>query len=86
MNEKTIVTKTSGKAIASLILSILWLYGVGSLVAIFLGHSARTDIRNSNGNITGDGLALAGLVIGYVGFIVIALVAIITTLRFNGLI
>ena len=80
------VTKTSGKAIASLILSIIWLYGIGSLVAIFLGHSARTDIRNSNGNTTGDGLALAGLVIGYVGFSFIILVAITTTLRLNGLI
>ena len=64
--EETIVfAKTSGKAIASLILSILWLYGIGSIMAIILGHMARKDVKNSKGKLTGDGIALAGLIIGY---------------------
>jgi len=72
-NTNNIVSKTSGKAIASLVLSILWMYGLGSLLAIILGHMARTEIRNSNGKLTGDGIAVAGLVIGYLLFVVIFL-------------
>jgi len=63
--ETIVFAKTSGKAIASLILSILWLYGIGSIMAIILGHMARKDVKNSNGKLTGDGIALAGLIIGY---------------------
>ncbi len=68
-NTNNVVSKTSGKAIASLVLSILWIYGLGSLLAIILGHMARTDIRNSNGKLTGDGIAVAGLIIGYLLFV-----------------
>ena len=72
-----IVNKTSGKAITSLILSLLWLYGLGSLLAIIFGHIARAEIKNSNGKLTGSGLALAGLIIGYIslGVVVIGILA-----------
>ena len=53
---------TNGLAIASLVCAILTI----SIVAIILGHIARSQIRNSNGMQTGDGLALAGLIIGYI--------------------
>ena len=72
-NTNNVISKTSGKAIASLVLSILWMYGLGSLLAIILGHMARTEIRNSNGKLTGDGMAVAGLVIGYLLFVVVFL-------------
>ena len=71
--EQVIVSKTSGKAIASLVFSLLWIYGLGSILGIIFGHMARTDIKNSNGKLTGDGLALAGLIIGYLLFIVVTL-------------
>ena len=78
-NENThiIVTKTSGKAIASLILSIVWIYGIGSILAIIFGHIARSEIKNSDGRLTGGGLALAGLIIGYLalGIVVVGLLA-----------
>jgi hypothetical protein len=61
---------TSGKAIASLILS---LFGV-SLFAVIFGHIARSEIRNSGGRIAGDGLALAGLIIGWIGLAVTVIV------------
>lgn len=54
---------TSGKAVASLVLSLFGL----SLFAVIFGHIARAEIRNSRGRLTGDGLALAGLIIGWVG-------------------
>ncbi|MGH7703636.1 MAG: DUF4190 domain-containing protein, partial [Gemmatimonadales bacterium] len=35
--------RTSGLAIASLVLGILWLGWVGSLLAVIFGHSARRE-------------------------------------------
>jgi hypothetical protein len=60
--------RTSSTAIASLvcgILSISFLPIVASIPAIILGHVARREIRTSGGAITGDGMAIAGLVLGY---------------------
>ena len=72
---------TSGWAIASLICAILGI----SLLAVIFGYVGRNEIKNSGGRITGDGLALAGLIIGwielalgvlaFVFFIIIAIVA-----------
>lgn len=53
---------TSGWAIASLVCAIL---GV-SLLAIIFGYIGRNEIKNSGGRVTGDGLALAGLIIGWI--------------------
>jgi hypothetical protein len=58
---------TSGLAIASLVLGILWVFGVGSLVALILGLVARARIRNSGGTIGGQGLATAGTALGGAG-------------------
>lgn len=58
---------TSAKAIASLVLSVLYLCGVGSAIAVVLGHMARGEIKRSHGRVGGLGLATAGLVIGYFG-------------------
>jgi hypothetical protein len=59
--------KTSGKAIASLVLGIFPVVPVaGSILAVVLGHKSRREIRESSGQLEGDGLALAGLILGYV--------------------
>jgi hypothetical protein len=54
-------------AIASLILSIIWIGGLGSILAIIFGFVARANVRRSYGAETGGGLAIAGIVIGFVG-------------------
>jgi hypothetical protein len=72
--------RTSGLAIASLVLSILWLAGLGSLLAVIFGLSARKSIRRSHGQVSGGGMALAGLIIGIVG--VIGAVAIAAAVAF----
>ncbi len=56
------VGPTSGMAIASLVCSLL---GIG-LVGVILGHLALSEIKKSNGYTQGRGLAIAGLIIGYV--------------------
>jgi hypothetical protein len=63
--------RTNGFAIASLVLGILWLYWIGSIVALVLGYIALRQIRRSNGWQDGRGLAIAGVVLGWVGVAVL---------------
>jgi len=61
-------TQTNALAVISLISGILsWLgvFGLGGLVAVICGHIAKNQIRDSGGRQTCDGLATAGLVLGY---------------------
>jgi hypothetical protein len=48
------------------ILSWVFLPVIGPIVAVVAGHMARAEIRRSNGQLGGGGMALAGLVLGYV--------------------
>src|ERR1035438_5962517 len=54
----------SGFAVASFVLSILWISGLGSILAVIFALKARSSISRSNGAEGGNGLAIAGLVIG----------------------
>jgi hypothetical protein len=68
---------TNGLAIASLVLAIagaFLLFGIGALLAVFLGHIALGQVKRSGGTQGGRGLAVAGLVIGYIELLVIAVV------------
>ncbi len=61
--------KTSGMAIASLVLSLLGLVIlplIGPVLGVIFGHMALGEIKRSGGAVEGQGLAMAGLVIGYV--------------------
>ena len=74
----TPVRTTSIPAILSLIFGIIcWmaLPFVGAIVAIVLGHIARSEIRRSPpGTLEGDGMALAGLILGYAHIALVFLV------------
>ena len=59
---------TSTLAIVSLVSGLLgWSFvpWLGSLVAVVTGHLARAEIRREPGRREGDGMAVAGLVLGY---------------------
>src|SRR5512139_2081495 len=59
---------TSTLSITSLMMGILgWIFlpVVGGIIAIVTGHLAKKEIRQSEGLLGGDGLASAGLVLGY---------------------
>ncbi len=58
---------TNGLAIASLVLGILWVLGFGSLLALIFGYAAKRRIRASEGRQGGNGLATAGITLGWVG-------------------
>jgi len=58
---------TNGFSIASMVLGIIWLYGIGSILALVFGYIARGQIKRSNGREGGNGMAIAGIVLGWVG-------------------
>ena len=70
-------TRTNGLAIASMVLGILWLYWIGSILALVFGYVAKSQIKRSNGAQTGRGMAIAGIVLGWVGVGLLALVIVI---------
>ncbi|HEV7646796.1 MAG TPA: DUF4190 domain-containing protein [Actinophytocola sp.] len=56
---------TSGLAVAALVLGIVWVWGIGSILAVIFGHIALSETKN--GRKGGQGLAVAGLVLGWIG-------------------
>ena len=72
----------STAAMVSLVFGILsWIFlpAIGPIVAVVAGHMARGEIRRSNGQVGGGGMAMAGLVLGYlqIALLVLGLCAII---------
>jgi hypothetical protein len=65
-------TKNNPLAIASFVLALLWLFGLGSLLAVILGHIALRQIAGAGGSQGGRGFAIAGLVLGYLALAVLA--------------
>jgi hypothetical protein len=65
--QAAIFPRVSGLSVASLVLGILWLWGIGSVLAVIFGSVALHQIRQSRGHLTGTGMAVAGLVLGIVG-------------------
>ena len=66
----------STTAVVSLVFGILsWvmLPVIGPIVAVAAGHMARAEIRRSNGQVGGGGMATAGLVLGYLQIALFAL-------------
>ncbi len=59
------VPSTNGLAIASFILGLLWVFWIGSLLALIFGYIAMGEIRRTGQR--GDGLATAGVVLGWTG-------------------
>jgi hypothetical protein len=67
---------TNGFAVASLVLGIVWVMGVGSILALVFGYIAKAQIDRSEDEETGRGMAIAGIVLGWVGVGFLALMII----------
>ncbi len=76
---------TSGKALASLILGILIFIPFSAVAAIILGHLALSEIRKSAGRLKGQGLATAGLILGYAEVALIPVILIIAAIAIPNL-
>lgn len=83
-----IARQTSTLAIVSLVAGILgWtlLPFLGSIGAIVTGHLARAEIRREPQPLEGDGLAIGGLILGWLSVVTWVLAALAFVLFFGGL-
>ncbi len=80
---------TSTTAILSLVFGIICWFAlpfVGAIVAIVCGHVACGEIRRAPpGTIEGEGMAVAGLVLGYAHLALIAMIIMLIFGIFGGL-
>jgi len=61
--------KDSALAIISLVSGLVaWTFlpFIGAIAAVITGHLAKKEIRDSGDTLSGNGMALAGLILGYV--------------------
>lgn len=80
--------QTSGKATGSLISGVAAYViapFIGAIVAIVLGHLGLSEIKKSAGRLKGEGLAIAGLVLGYVQVAGLPLILIIAAIAIPNL-
>jgi type IV pilus assembly protein PilA len=85
MPEPVPAEKTSGMAIASLIFGILFLFFPLSILAVIFGHVSLSQIKKSAGRLGGRGMAITGLVLGYLGIAMIPLILIIAAIAIPNL-
>jgi hypothetical protein len=79
--------KTNGLAIASLVLGIaqIFICIVGGILALVFGYISRRQIDESGGTQGGRGLAIAGIILGWVGiglgivYIVVIIIAVLVS-------
>ena len=82
------IRQTSALAVVSLVAGVLgWtlLPFLGSIAAVVTGHMARSEIRRAPDRLEGDGLAIAGLVLGYLSIALGVLLVFAVFLFFGGL-
>jgi hypothetical protein len=87
------IPKNNNLAVTSLVLGIIaipayFCYGFGilfAIAAIVTGFIARSQIKSSNGQQTGNGMALAGIIIGFIlMLLVVCAVLVIAVLSLMG--
>jgi len=85
--EPAVATKTSGLAIASLVLGILGFctFGLAGIVGLILGIIGLITVRQSAGQLKGQGLAIAGIVVSAVSLVMLffAILMVILTLAIH---
>ena len=70
---------TNGMAIAAMVLGIVWVYWIGSILAVIFGHVALNEIRRTKQG--GEGMAIAGIVLGWIGVGILCIVLLIWITR-----
>ena len=68
-------TGTSGLAIGSLVCGLLSFFTLGltGIAAVIMGHLSLSRIKSSAGALSGRGMAIAGLIMGYFGFVLVGI-------------
>ena len=70
------VPQNSNKALASLICGVLFLCAPASIASVVLGELGLADIKRSGERISGRGMAIAGVVLGWIGLAVLVIIVI----------
>ena len=81
-----IVPRTSGLAVASLIcgiVSLLFCQIIGAVPGLICGHMALSQINSSPLPMSGRGLAIAGLVLGYVQMLLLLVGIVVLVIMVN---
>ena len=82
------MASVNGFAIAALVLGILGMMWfppfIPSILALIFGYKGKREIDRSEGRQSGRGLAIAGIVLGWIGVVlmVLALAALIVSFAF----
>jgi hypothetical protein len=77
--------RTNGLAVASLVLGILSLcYGITSPLALIFGYRGKRQIDQSGGTQGGRGMAIAGIVLGWIGAVFLVLLIVLIAVAFLG--
>lgn len=56
-----------------MVLGIVWIYWIGSILALVFGYIAKSQIEQSGGREQGMGMAITGIVLGWVGVGILAI-------------
>ena len=59
--------RTNGLAIAALVFGIVWVWGIGSILALVFGYMGKNQIDSTVETQSGRGMAVAGIILGWVG-------------------
>ena len=74
---------TNGLAIAGMVCGILWIYGVGAVLALVFGYISRGQIRETGQK--GKGMSTAAIVLGWVGIAGLILMIIVLVTAANSI-
>jgi len=74
-------SSTNGLAIAGFVLGIVWLFWLGSALAIIFGHISLRQIKRTGES--GRGFAIAALALGYTGAATFVLMIVLTVVGAN---
>lgn len=77
--------ETSPKAILSLVFGLLFFVPLSFIAAIVFGHLSLSEIHKSAGRLKGEGLAIAGLILGYAWVAAVPLVMIVAAIAIPNL-
>jgi Domain of unknown function (DUF4190) len=61
--------ETNTLAVVSFVVSLFWLFGLASIVAVVLGALALSQIERTGGRQYGKGLAMLGIALGVIGVV-----------------
>ena len=74
---------TNGFAVASMVLGIVWVWWLGSILALVFGYIGKSQIDASPQTQSGRGMAIAGIVLGWIGVGIGLLLAVVAVIAFS---